>query len=337
MILVEDCPRGLHVDVIGGFRVPRQRHEPIEIRTYDAVFGAGLWHFRKPVELAVGGLFDVFGHTRGIDLRPQLVGLGLLRVYLAKLFLDGAQLLTQIEFALVLLHLALNIALDLVAELDDFELFGQQQGQLAHPLCGIAFFEQGLTVGRLEAHRRGDEIGQHHRIGDVGDLHLHLARRLRQIGKQLLKEPGEIALHRDEFFVFDGRVGELGVGRDHIGSDLRELLDLEYLLSGDDAAKRPVGDLEHFLDDADRADALHVVRTGLFDLAVPQNDQPDRLPFAQRLFDELDSRLLDDGERNDGVREKHRFLERQNADQIRGNDARAGFLGHVLRYVSSLP
>ena len=150
------------------------------------------------------------------------------------------------------------------------------------------------------------------------DFHLHLARRLRQIAEQLLEESGEIALHRDELFVFDRDVGQLGVGADHVRRDLRELLDFEDLLAGDDAAQRAVGHLEHLLNHADRADALHVVRAGIFDLAVLEDDQADRLAFAQRFFDERDARLLDDGERNDGVREQHRVLQRQNADQICG-------------------
>ena len=77
--------------------------------------------------------------------------------------------------------------------------------ELAHALGGVALFEQRLAVGGFETHRRRDEVRQHDRIGDVVDFHLHLARRLRQIGEQLLEEPGEIALHRDELFVLDGR------------------------------------------------------------------------------------------------------------------------------------
>ena len=208
VILVEDGARRLDVDVIGGLDVPRQRHEPIEIRADHAVFGTRLRHFREPVELAIGGLLHVGRHRRGVDLRAQLVGFGLLRIDLAELFLNRAQLLAQVELALILLHLALDVALNLVTELDDFELLGQQQRELAHALGGVALFEQRLTIGGVEAHRRGDEVGQHHRIGDVRDLHLHLARRLRQIRQQLLEEAGEVALHRDELFVLDRRCRE---------------------------------------------------------------------------------------------------------------------------------
>ncbi len=72
--------------------------------------------------------------------------------------------------------------------------------------------------------------------------------------------------------------------------------------------KRAVGNFQHLLDNADRSDALNVVGTRILDLAIFEHGQADRLSFAQRLFDELDAGLLDDGQRNDGVREKHRLL-----------------------------
>ena len=114
-------------------------------------------------------------------------------------------------------------------------------------------------------------------------------------------------------------------------------VDLEDLLAGDDTAQRAVGDLQHLLDDADRTDALNVVGLGILDLAVLEDRQADRLAFAQRLFDELNARLLDDRERNDGVREEHRFLERQDADQVGGCDRRVLLRGHSSRNESSLP
>jgi hypothetical protein len=156
--------------------------------------------FREPVEFAVGRLLHVLGHLRFVDLLAQLVGFGLLRIGFAELFLNRAQLLAQIELALILLHLALDVGLDLVPQLDDFELLGEEHRQLAHPLLGVALFEDRLAVGRVEPHRRGDEVRQQDWIADVVDFHLHLARRLRQVAEQLREEAREIAMHRDEFF-----------------------------------------------------------------------------------------------------------------------------------------
>ncbi len=97
----------------------------------------------------------------------------------------------------------------------------------------------------------------------------------------------------------------------------------------------PSGHLEHLLNDADGADALNVVRTGIFGVAIFEHGQADRFAFAQRLFHQLDAGLLDDGQRNNGVREQHGFLQRQDADGAAGDDR--GFLGGHLRNESSLP
>ena len=75
VILVEDRARRLDVDVVGRLGVPRQRHEPIEVRADDAVLRTGLRHFREPIELAIGGLLHVFAASRAasIFVRSSLV------------------------------------------------------------------------------------------------------------------------------------------------------------------------------------------------------------------------------------------------------------------------
>ena len=68
--------------------------------------------------------------------------------------------------------------------------------------------------------------------------------------------------------------------------------------------------------------------SGFFDFAVFEHGETDRLSFAQRFFDELDAGFLDDRQRNDGVGKQHGFLERQNADEVSGNDRRFLLRGH---------
>ena len=223
MILVEDRSRLLDVDLVGGLAGPRQSGQPVEIRPDHAVLRTCLRNFRQTVQLAVGGLLYVLGHPGGVDLLAQFVELGELRVDFAEFFLNGTQLLAEVKLALVLLHLALDVALNLVAQLDDFQFLGEQHREFAHPLGRVSLFEEGLTVGGFETHGGCDEVRQHRRVGDVLDLHFHLARSLRKVRQELLKEPAEVALHRDELFVFDGHVGQLGIGGDHVRRDLRKL------------------------------------------------------------------------------------------------------------------
>ena len=112
---------------------------------------------------------------------------------------------------------------------------------------------------------------------------------------------------------------------------MRELLDAKHLLPRDDASQRPVWDLQHLLDNADRADALDVVRHGVLGFAILDHAQTDRLAFAQRFLDQGDARLLYDRKRNHGVREEHRFLERQDADRGDGDDSGGLVRGHCYQ------
>ena len=57
---------------------------------------------------------------------------------------------------------------------------------------------------------------------------------------------------------------------------------------------------------------------GIFRLFVLERDEADLLAFAQRLFDELDAGSLHDRERDDGVREQHRVLQREDAEDLGG-------------------
>ena len=65
--------------------------------------------------------------------------------------------------------------------------------------------------------------------------------------------------------------------------------------------------------------AQWVVRAGIFDVFVFEHDETvDLLAFAQRFFDQRDTRPFDDGERNHGGGEVHGVLQRQNASRTSG-------------------
>ena len=76
----------------------------------------------ETVELAQRRLVGVLRHLRGFDLLAKLVDVGLGRIGFAELVLDGLELLAQVVLALVLVHLLLDVGLDLVAEFEHVEL-----------------------------------------------------------------------------------------------------------------------------------------------------------------------------------------------------------------------
>ena len=107
------------------------------------------------------------GHAGGLDLLAQLVDLGLLRVVLAQLALDGLQLLAQDVLALGLVHLGLDFGLDAALELEDLDLVGEERRDELEPLGDVDRLEQLLAL--LGGHVRavGDHVGEQARLGDV--------------------------------------------------------------------------------------------------------------------------------------------------------------------------
>jgi hypothetical protein len=84
------------------------------------------------------------GHLGGLDLLLDLFDVGALFA-LAEFLLDGLDLLVEVEVALVLFHLALDAAADLLVHIEDvdfaFELLVQvfqarlDVGQIQNPAC----------------------------------------------------------------------------------------------------------------------------------------------------------------------------------------------------------
>ena len=110
--------------------------------------------------------FTSSGMPAGFDLLPQLLGVARGFVLLAQFFLDGLHLLAQVVLALRLLHAVLHFALDLVAQLLNFQLLGQVLVDLLQPDVNVGRLQHVLLVaGGQRRQRRGDEV--HHAAGVV--------------------------------------------------------------------------------------------------------------------------------------------------------------------------
>ena len=124
-------------------------------------------------------------------------------------------------------------------------------------------------------------------------------------------------MHRHELFGITRDIRQLVIRCREVGFRLREFIDFKNRRAGNDAAQCTIGNLQHLLNGADGADPAHVVRARIVRLFVVEDNEADLLPFAQRFLNERDPRLLYDSERDHGVGEEHRFLQRQNADDVR--------------------
>ena len=102
--------------------------------------------FSSRDELAVDLRADALGQLERRELPAQLVDLRLGRVLLAELVLDRLELLAQDPLALALLHLGVDLALDLRADRDDVELAGEDLGQAAQAAGDVDLLEQRLAL-----------------------------------------------------------------------------------------------------------------------------------------------------------------------------------------------
>src|SRR5659263_91775 len=303
MVLVEYLLGAGDVEDVLGALVPGNGQDPVQIGADDRVFGGGRLHLCQPVQLAPRLAIDLLGQLQLVDLAAQLVDLGGDLVHLAQLFLDRLHLLAQEVFALVLVHLALDVALDLAAQLEDLKLTGEYNRQLAQALLHIGLFQKLLFLVGIDLDRRGDEITQGAGVVHVGRRHLQLFRQVwhqpDDLGEDILQVAGE-RLH------FLGAVDPVFKGLDPgdqvgVGHGVFDYLDALDSLNQD--TKRTVGHLEHLVDDGGGSYLEYVVGARGLDLRITDGGQADHLVFVQNVVDQLDRTLLPHSQR------RHRFRE----------------------------
>ncbi len=305
---------------------PREREDPVEVRPDDAVLGRRWREPLEPAHLAHRRLGDVLGQVLALELLDQLVDLGLVVVGLAELFLDRLQLLSEEELALALVDLARDLRLDLRAELRHLELTPEDRGDAAQPLPDVGGLEQLLPLLGLQAQRRSDQVGERGRVVDVRGCQLEL---FRQVGRHP-DDLRELLLHRP------GQRLELGRLRD----DLRQVLQLadevrvvferlqqpDALHALDQNPQRPVGHLDHLVDDGDGADAVEVVPAGRVRVLVLDGEECEHALTRDHVVDQPDRSLLADRERCHRLGEDDGLLQWQNrqAEPVGSGLAHAG-------------
>ena len=178
---VEHLARVREVEVVLGRHAPRQRGDPLQPGADHAVLGRGLRELLQPRELAVGLLAHDLGQLERGELLAQLVDLGLGRVALAELLLDRLQLLAQDVLALGLVHLGLDLRLDLGADLEHLELAREDLRQPPQPLGDVDLLEQRLALLGRDPQRAGDQVRERARVLEVGHRHLQLLGQVRDL------------------------------------------------------------------------------------------------------------------------------------------------------------
>ena len=131
VVVVQDLLGLDEVDLGLRALAPGQRHQPVEVGAGDGVLGGGRGHLGRGGPARAGPPSWPPPACPPSRSSRELVVLALLVVAVAQLLLDGLHLLAQVVLALVLLELGLDLALDLVADLQHLEVLDQH---LVEPL-----------------------------------------------------------------------------------------------------------------------------------------------------------------------------------------------------------
>ena len=318
-------------DLVGPFR-PGQGHQPVEICARHRVLGGSDGHLRQTIELAQRLLLHQLGHASGLDLLQELLRLLGLIVALAELLLNRLHLLAEEVLALVLPDFGLHLRLNFRSELQYFQLLDEDAIQIVHPRADVERFEHFLLDGgRNRRQRRGNEVGEPSRLGDVHRERLQIVREERRQRHDLLEVRLDVPRQRVDF----EPVGVLEIlvrGADprtqvRLGGD--NLLELQPGQTLDDQAEASIGKLEHLVNVRGGADGVQIVLPRLFDGGVTLGEHRDQLAVPNRIVDEPDGALAGHGERHERIREEDGISKRQNR-QFRGNRQRPIADRHVL-------
>ncbi len=139
VVLVEDLPRRVHVEVVVRSRAERDLEQRVEPGADPSVLGTLVARALQALHLAGGGVTDRVGQVavgQGLAVLADHVA-----VALAQLLADGLELAAEQELALLALHAVRDLGADL---LRDFQLGQGVTGP------GHDGFEAGLDVERLE-------------------------------------------------------------------------------------------------------------------------------------------------------------------------------------------
>ena len=172
------------------FLVPRKRDDPVEIRADHLILAGGRREHAHALRLATRLLHHLLGETRFLDLLEQIDGFLLPRIGFAELRLDRAQLLAQIELALVLLDLHLGLALDVLHHAGALHFALEAREHEADALADVEALNHLVLVRYAEVHVGCREVGEPPRV-----RHVHLEDRrhlIRDAVHQLRQRLGRV-------------------------------------------------------------------------------------------------------------------------------------------------
>ncbi len=165
MIAIQDAARALEIQLVGRVLAPGQDRDPVQIVAGDGVFRRACLQHAQLVHLLFDALARLLGQDELFDPRCEAVDLGGAVVLGdAQLLLDRLELLAQKELALLLVHLLLDRAPDLLLGAGELELVVEQDQHLFHARQQRQDLQHLLELLLGRGGEAGREIGEMRRI-----------------------------------------------------------------------------------------------------------------------------------------------------------------------------
>ncbi len=317
VVAVELLAGVLDVQVVVGLLRPGQVGDPLQVGARDRVLGRSGGDALEAVQLLVGDLLHLGRQAELLDPLAQLVQLLLLLAQLAQLLLDGLELLAQVVLALGLGHLALDLRIDLRAELEDLALAVQKLEDELHPLLQVDRLEDLLLLLDRDVHVGRDQVGQVARLGDA--LH-QLGGGRRQLGHHLDDLAGELLQVDPESLDLHFLLRRLVLDRLDAGLEVRVLLhQLDHAEAGQPLHHERVvvlAHLEELHDPRDGAHRMQVRGARILLLRLALGDDADDLVVAHRVLDQRDGLLPADCQRQNAAGKEDAVAQRQDGEDL---------------------
>ena len=315
VVTVKDALRLFEVEAFLALAAPRQVEHGIEVGAHNALLRVRAAELCEAVCLADELLLALLRQLEVKDACAVGFRLGR-RVLLAELGLDDLDLLAQVVFPLVLVHLGLDFVLNFVFEFEHLGLLAEQADDHSQAARDAELFEDVLLDAHLNADVLRDVVGEEAGVAALGHRQLHVGRNARRVvgvlGEALLRRADKrlcAALGHAEHVILKRL--DLGVDAALFVLRREELVRERTLLALDehaDIVARQAKDLLHL---ADGADLIQVARRRVVGFQVTLRAQKERLTVFHRRFQRSDGQQASHIEVDDHIRERYKAAQRK--------------------------
>ena len=202
--------------------------------------------------------------------------------------MNGLDLLVEEIVALLLVHFALNLVLNVVAEFEFLEFEGKKAQQLHSTLFEVVNRQQFHLVGRFQRNVRRHKVDEESRACNVFDgkhgIRLHFGALRYKFTRFILDRCNEGVKFRVAFFRENSVNHLVGSGKKLVGTVAGEFYTLQRMYQTGDTS---VGQLIKFFNFYDSANAVHIVVCGFVDGGIFLRNGGNEQILAVSLFDEF--------------------------------------------------